>query len=285
MALLVNSDNLLSIAAKEGYAIPAYNINNLEWARFILEACQEDKSPVILAVTEKSVSYFGGTKVVYNSIKSLIEELSITIPVVLHLDHGSSVTICKEAIDSGFTSVMMDASKKTFQENVIETNDVISYAKSKNVSVEAEIGILNNEESKDLECNNVTVEEAKDFVLQTGVKSLAPSVGNQHGIYKSKPNLDFELLGMICKNVKIPLVLHGASGLNDNMIKTAIFCGVAKININTDLQIIWAKKVREFLNYNKEVCDPRTIISSGKQAIKEMVHYKNNLFGSKNRAF
>lgn len=284
MALLVNSDSLLSMASKEGYAVPAYNINNLEWARFILEACQEDKSPVILAVTEKSISYFGGTKVVYNMVKSLIDELSITIPVVLHLDHGSSVEICKKAIDSGFTSVMMDASRKSMQDNVSDTNEVISYAANKNVSVEAEIGVLNEEEGEPLENDSVTPEDAKEFVLQTGVSSLAPSVGNKHGIYKDEPKLDFELLGLICKSVKIPLVLHGASGLNDNMIKTAIFCGVAKININTDLQIVWADAVRRFLDYNKKEYDPRVIITSGEQAIKKMVHYKNNLFGSKNRA-
>lgn len=284
MALLVNSDSLLSMASKEGYAVPAYNINNLEWARFILEACQEDKSPVILAVTEKSISYFGGTKVVYNMVKSLIDELSITVPVVLHLDHGSSVEICKKAIDSGFTSVMMDASRKSIQDNVSDTNEVISYAANKNVSVEAEIGVLNEEEGESLENDSVTPEDAKEFVLQTGVSSLAPSVGNKHGIYKDEPKLDFELLGLICKSVKIPLVLHGASGLNDNMIRTAIFCGVAKININTDLQIVWADALRRFLDYNKKEYDPRVIIASGEQAIKKMVHYKNNLFGSKNRA-
>lgn len=284
MALLVNSDSLLSMASKEGYAVPAYNINNLEWARFILEACQEDKSPVILAVTEKSISYFGGTKVIYNMVKGLVDELSITIPVVLHLDHGSSVEICKKAIDSGFTSVMMDASRKSMQDNVSDTNEVISYAANKNVSVEAEIGVLNEEEGEPLENDSVTPEDAKEFVLQTGVSSLAPSVGNKHGIYKDEPKLDFELLGLICKSVKIPLVLHGASGLNDNMIKTAIFCGVAKININTDLQIVWADAVRRFLDYNKKEYDPKVIIASGEQAIKKMVHYKNNLFGSKNRA-
>ena len=282
--MLVNSDSLLSMASKEGYAVPAYNINNLEWARFILEACQEDKSPVILAVTEKSISYFGGTKVIYNMVKGLVDELSITIPVVLHLDHGSSVEICKKAIDSGFTSVMMDASRKSMQDNVSDTNEVISYAANKNVSVEAEIGVLNEEEGESLENDSVTPEDAKEFVLQTGVSSLALSVGNKHGIYKDEPKLDFELLGLICKSVKIPLVLHGASGLNDNMIKTAIFCGVAKININTDLQIVWADAVRRFLDYNKKEYDPRVIIASGEQAIKKMVHYKNNLFGSKNRA-
>lgn len=283
--LLVNSNNLLSNALKEGYAIAAYNINNLEWTRFILEACNDDKAPVILAVTEKSISYFGGVKVVYSVVKSLIEELNITVPVVLHLDHGTSFEICKDAVDAGFTSVMLDASAKSFEENVSDTIKVIKYAKSKNVSVEAEIGSMNYEEDNSNVIGNYTsVEEAKDFVIQTGVDSLAPSIGNKHGIYQGEPNLDFELLGAICKSAKIPLVLHGASGLGDNLIKTSIFCGVAKININTDLQIAWSSKVRKFFEKDKEEYDPRKIIKSGEQAIKKVVHDKNALFGSKHRA-
>lgn len=283
--MLVNSNNLLNNALKDGYAIAAYNINNLEWTRFILEACEEDKSPVILAVTEKSISYFGGVKVVYSVVKSLISELKITVPVVLHLDHGSSVEICKSAIDAGFTSVMLDASSKSFEENVSETLRVINYAKEKNVSVEAEIGSMNVEEENSRGNVNYTdAYEAKDFVIQTGVDFLAPSIGNKHGIYKETPNLNFELLGAICKSVKIPLVLHGASGLDDNQIKTAIFCGVAKINVNTDLQIKWAEKVRKYLDSNKKEYDPRKIIKAGENEIKRVVHEKNTLLGSKHRA-
>lgn len=278
--MLVNSNSLLNNALKDGYAIPAYNINNLEWAKYILEACDEDKSPVILAVTEKSIEYFGGFKVVYNVVKSLIDELKIKVPVVLHLDHGSSIEACKKAIDAGFTSVMLDASSKSFEENANDTIEVIKYAKEKNVSVEAELGTIFSNEAGEY----TTSYEAKDFVLQTGVDSLAPSIGNKHGIYETTPNLDFELLGEICKLCKIPMVLHGASGLDDNKIKTAIFCGVSKININTDLQVVWAKAVRNFLSYDKKVYDPRKIISSGETEIKRLIHKKNSIFGSKNRA-
>ena len=283
--MLVNSDNILNSALKEGYAIPAYNINNLEWARFILEACNEDKSPVILGVTESAISYFGGCKVVYNIVKNLIDELNINIPVVLHLDHGKSAHICKKAIDSGFTSVMLDASSKSLSENILQTNEVISYAKKRNVSVEAEIGSLQG--SEDAEYTNLTyttIDEATEFVMQTNVNTLAPAIGNVHGIYKNEPKLDFELLGAICKAIKIPLVLHGASGLDDNKIKTSIFCGVAKININTDLQIAWSNKVREYLEKEKNVYDPRKIIKAGEHALKKVVHEKNTLFGSKHRA-
>lgn len=279
--VLVNSESLLNKALKEGYAVPAYNINNLEWTRYILEACNDDKSPVILAVTEKTVDYMGGFKLVYNMVKNLMEELNIRVPVVLHLDHGSSFESCKRAIDTGFTSVMIDASIKGLEENIDETNKVISYATTRNVSVEAEIGSMNDIDALEAYTN---LEDAKAFVLQTGVNSLAPMVGNKHGIYKEDPVINFELLGAICKEVKVPLVLHGASGLDENKIRTAIFCGVCKININTELQLVWANKVREFLQSNKEAYDPRIIIASGKEAIKKLIHEKNVLFGSKNRA-
>lgn len=272
--MLVNSRELLIKALKNGYAVPAYNINNLEWARFILEACNSDKSPVVLAVSEGTVSYFGGYKVVYNTVKSLINELDIKIPVVLHLDHAHSCISCKNAIDAGFTSVMIDASNKSLDENIKDTNEVIIYAKEKDVSVEAEIGTLDN---------YTNLNDAISFVMQTGVDSLAPAIGNKHGIYKDKPNLDFELLGAICKNVKVPLVLHGASGLDENKIKTAIFCGVCKININTDLQIAWTKAVRKYLECNKDVYDPRKIIASGEDAIKKVIHQKNGMFSCKNK--
>ena len=283
--MLVNSNDILSKALKEGYAVPAYNINNLEWAKYILEACNEDKSPVILAVTEKSVNYCGGFKVIYNMVKSLVDSLNVKVPVVLHLDHGSSFESCKEAIDAGFTSVMLDKSKENLEKNILETNKVIDYANLKNVSVEAEIGTMNEEENhSDTTIVYADLEDTKTFVLQTGVNSLAPAIGNKHGVYKGEPKIDFELLGAICKEVKIPLVLHGASGLDENKIRTAIFCGVCKININTDLQITWSKAVRNFLEYDKDVYDLRIIIASGEKELKNLVHEKNNLFGSKNRA-
>lgn len=275
--MLVNSNNMLSTALKEGYAVPAYNINNLELTKFILEACNEDKSPVILAVSATSITYFGGAKVVYSVVNSLIKELDIKVPVVLHLDHGPSVEICKEAIDAGFTSVMIDSSRKVFEENVADTLEVVNYAKDKNISVESELGAIEKG-------SFTSVDEAKDFVLQTGINSLAPAIGNYHGIYKGEPELNFELLGEICKYVKTPIVLHGASGLDNNKIKTAVFCGVTKINIDTDIRVAWTHAVRNFLEYDKEVYDIRKIIKSGEKAVKKVVHEKNELFGSKNRA-
>lgn len=277
--MLVNSESLLRDALKNGYAIPSYNINNLEWTRFILEACQKDNSPVVLSVTPCSVKYFGGYRVVFNVVKSLITDLKIKIPVVLNLDHGSSFSECKSAIDAGFTSVMIDASRSSIEENIKITNSVIEYAKQKNITVEAEVGWLDDKDS------HTKIEDITQFVLKTGVHSIAPAIGNYHGFYKKEPKLDFELLGAIAKEVRIPLVLHGASFLDENKIKTAIFCGVSKININTDLQKAWSDSIRVFLNCDKSVCDPRLIIKSGEDALKKRVHYNNLLFGSINRAF
>ena len=275
--MLVNSRELLIKASKDGYAIGAYNINNLEFARYILEACNEDKAPVIIAVSEPAINYMGGYEVVSSIVRSLINDLNIKVPVVLHLDHAKSFESCKKAIDKGFTSVMIDASDKTLEENILITNKVKEYADPRGVTVEAELGSLTG--------LYTDVNDCMSFISETKVDSLAPSIGNKHGIYKEEANLNFELLGNICKEAKLPLVLHGASGLDDNKIKTAIFCGVSKININTDIQLVWSKKVREFINENKNVYDPRLIIASGKQAVKDLIHVKNELLESKRKAF
>lgn len=275
--MLVNSRELLIKASKDGYAIGAYNINNLEFSRYILEACNEDKAPVIIAVSEPAINYMGGYEVVSSIVRSLINDLNIKVPVVLHLDHAKSFESCKKAIDKGFTSVMIDASDKTLEENILITNKVKEYADPRGVTVEAELGSLTG--------LYTDVNDCMSFISETKVDSLAPSIGNKHGIYKEEANLNFELLGNICKEAKLPLVLHGASGLDDNKIKTAIFCGVSKININTDIQLVWSKKVREFINENKNVYDPRLIIASGKQAVKDLIHEKNELLESKRKAF
>lgn len=281
--MLVNSNLILSKALKEGYAVPQYNINNLEWTRFILETCEEDKAPVILGVTSKTIEYFGGYKLVYNLVKNMIDELNIKVPVVLHLDHATSFEECKSAIDAGFTSVMIDVSNKVFVENTEMTSKVHRYAKEKNVSVEAELGDFGIDDSLESNYLYARLDECKNFVLNTGIESLSPCIGNKHGIYNGDEKLDFNLLGAICKEVKIPLVLHGASGLDENKLKTAIFCGVAKVNINTDLQIAWSGAVRKYLNYDKEVYDPRKIIKSGEKELKKIIHEKNTILGCKNK--
>lgn len=278
--MIVNCKDILEDAYKGGYAIGSYNVHNLEWAKYILEASKEDRSPVIMAFSEKSVSYMGGYSVCVNLIKSLCFELKINIPVVIHLDHATSFESCKKAIDSGFTSVMIDASNLDLEDNIKITNKVLEYASERKVTVEAEIGKIGDSKEYD----TIPIEEISEFYLRTSVDMLAISIGNKHGFYDEDDKLDFELLGSAAKEVRIPLVLHGASFLDDNKIKTAIFCGVSKININTELMYNWALSVRDYLNQNGKVYDPRSIISSGEHIIKRMVHEKNELFGSKNRA-
>ena len=278
--MLVNSKELFTSAIRSGYAIPAYNINNLEWIKFILEACKEDKSPVILAVTPKSVEYFGGYGVVVSLVNSMMDDLDVKIPVVLHLDHAKDFLSCKKAIDVGFTSVMIDASLKTFEDNVKLTSELVNYAKTHNVSVEAGFNKL----SSDGAYVYSDLEESLDFVLRTGIDSFAPLVGNVHGFYKGNEIINFELLGSLCKETKIPLVFHGASGLDDNKLKTAVFCGVTKVNFNTDLMHAWSLSVRNYLEHDKTVYDPRMIITSGEKALKKVVHHKNLVLGCKNKA-
>ena len=283
--MLVNMKEIL-LKAKEGkYAIPQLNINNLEWTKFILEECNNLNSPVILGVSEGAAKYMGGYKVVTNMVTALIETLNITIPVVIHLDHGSSFESCKSAIDSGFTSVMIDASKLSLEENIKTTKEVVEYAKERNVSVEAEIGhIGGNEDGVTGGILYADKEECKILVRETGIDTLAPALGSAHGLYKGEPKLEFDLMREISEETNLPLVLHGGTGIPDYQIKKAIECGTCKINLNTELQISWATGVRELLDNNKEVYDPRKIIKGGEKNIKEAIKEKINLLGSINKA-
>lgn len=283
--MLVNMKEMLNKADSGKYAVPQFNINNLEWTRFILEECQELNSPVILGVSEGAIKYMGGYKTVSNLVKSLIRDLTITIPVALHLDHGSSYESCIKAIDNGFTSVMIDASKYPLEENINITKQVVLYAKDKNVTVEAEVGAVGGEEDGIAnELAYAKIEDAVKLVDSTNIDFLAPALGSVHGIYKGKPKLDFERMVKIHELTNLPLVLHGGSGIPDELIKKAISCGITKININTELQIAWSNAVRIFLNENDKVYDPRKIIKGGEIAMKEMIKEKIILFGSNNKA-
>ena len=283
--MLENMKDMLNKADCGKYAVPHFNINNLEWTRFILEECQELNSPVILGVSEGATKYMGGYKTVSNLVKSLISDLNITIPVALHLDHGSSYESCVKAIDNGFTSVMIDASKYPLDENINITKQVVLYAKDKNVTVEAEIGAVGGEEDGVAnELAYAKVEDAVKLVSETNIDFLAPALGSVHGIYKGEPKLDFERMVKIHDLVKLPLVLHGGSGIPDELIKKAISCGITKININTELQIAWSKDVRKYLEENKVVYDPRKVIKSGEMAMKDMIKEKIILFGSNGKA-
>lgn len=283
--MLVNSKKMLEDAKEGHYAIPHFNINNLEWTRFILEECEKEKSPVILGVSEGASKYMGGFKVVSNMVEDLDEALSITVPVCLHLDHGSSVASCKEAVDSGFTSVMIDASKYTLQENIEMTKEVVAYAHERNVTVEAEIGHIGGEEDGTAdELAYAKVEDACLLASETGIDTLAPALGSVHGPYKGEPKLDFEKMVEIRRRSNLPLVLHGGSGIDDEKIKKAIDAGICKLNINTELQMEWTKAVRAFLKENETVYDPRKVIKAGEVQMKKAICAKIHLLSSSKKA-
>lgn len=282
--MLVNAKDLLIKAMNDNYAIPQFNINNLEWTKYILEVVQKLKSPVILGVSEGAVKYMGGYKIVYNIVSGLINDLKITMPVVLHLDHGHSFDSCKEAIDQGFTSVMIDASCYDLETNITLTKEVVAYATLKNVSVEAELGEINQATSNlKQKPSYVRVEDAILFVKETKLDLLAPALGSVHGLYQGIPKLNFKLMNKLKDKIKLPLVLHGGTGIPNDLITKAISCGITKININTDLQVVWANEVRKYLNENKDVYDPRKIIGAGEMAIKNKVNDLVFLLGSHNR--
>lgn len=280
--MLVNFKEMLMNAKKGKYAVPHLNINDLEWTKYILEKCNELQVPVILGVSEGAAKYMGGYNAVVGMVKGLMKDLNITIPVCLHVDHGSTKEACIKAIDAGFTSVMIDASRHELEENIRITKEVVDYAHERGVSVEAEVGhIGGTEDNITSSATNATLEDCLILYENTGIDSLAPALGSVHGFYKGEPNLDFETMKIINENLPIPLVLHGGTGIPDDKIKKAISCGISKININTELQSVWSKAVRKFLEENKEVYDPRKIIGSGEAAMKNRIEEIVTLFGTK----
>lgn len=255
-----------------------FNINNLEWARIILEECNSLNVPVILGASEGAIKYMGGYHVVVEMVKALIYDLKISNDVCLHLDHGSSFDSCKLAIDAGFTSVMIDASKLELEDNIRETKKVVDYAHKYGVSVEGEIGHVGGMED-DVKSSILLADydECVRFVHETEIDSLAPAIGTVHGIYKGELNIDFDLIKRLHDNIDVPLVMHGGSGLDHSILIKAIKCGISKINVNSDIQSIWQKEVVKFINENPNVYDPRKVIMSGANAMKEFIDRKINI--------
>jgi len=283
---LVSMTEMLNKALEGKYAVGQFNINNLEWTQAILAAAEEEKSPVILGVSEGAARHMGGFKTVVMMVQGLLEDMKITVPVAIHLDHGSSFDKCKEAIDAGFTSVMIDASHHPFEENVETTKAVVEYAHSKGVSVEAELGTVGGQED-DVIADGVIyadAQECKELVEKTGIDCLAPALGSVHGPYKGEPNLGFKEMEEIKNLTNMPLVLHGGTGIPEADIKKSISLGTSKINVNTENQIAFTRKVREVLAANTEVYDPRKFIGPGRDAIKATVIGKIREFGSNNKA-
>ena len=279
--MLVNMIDILNDAKEKKYAVAHFNINNLEWTRFILEETNKLGVPVIIGVSESAIEYMGGYVTVANLVKNLVQYLGVVVPVSIHLDHGSSFESCKKAIDSGFTSVMIDASKYDLETNISITKEVVDYAKERNVSVEAEVGHVGTNNNGNIEdIMYADVNECIKFCNETKVDFLAPALGSVHGPYVGEPKLNFERMKEISTKCNIPLVLHGGSGIYDEQIKKAIECGICKININTELQQVWAKELRNNLNINDKVYDPRKIIKFGEVAMKKLIDEKIKLLNT-----
>jgi len=287
--MLVNAKKML-IKAKAGkYAVAQININNLEWAKATLEVAQENESPIILGVTSGAAKYMGGFKTVVKMVEGLIDELNIKVPVAIHLDHGGTVKIAKEAIDAGFTSVMYDGSEDPIKKNVKDTTTVVKYAKTKDVSVEAEVGTVGGTEDGVTGGVNYASLEQCEMIAKSGIDFLAASLGSVHGDYVGEPNLGFAEMSEYSKATNLPLVLHGGSGIPEAMIKKAIAAGEAKINVNTELQQVFAKGIRKYIEENKDQkgtgFDPRKLIGTyAYPNMKKVVLDKIILFGSKNKA-
>lgn len=283
---LVSMKEMLIKAKAEGYAVGQFNLNNLEFTQAILQAAQAENSPVILGVSEGAARYMSGFKTVVKMVEGLMEDLKVTVPVAIHLDHGSSFEKCKEAIDAGFTSVMIDASHHSFEENIEITSKVVEYAHSKGVSVEAELGTVGGQED-DVVAEGVIYadpKECEELVKRTGIDCLAPALGSVHGPYKGEPNLGFKEMEEIGKITGLPLVLHGGTGIPTKDIQQSVSLGTAKINVNTENQISSAKAVREALAAKPEEYDPRKYLGPARDAIKETVIGKIREFGSSGRA-
>lgn len=286
---LVSAKGILEKARAEGYAVGAFNINNLEWTQAILETAEEMKAPVLLGVSEGAVKYMGGFKTVSALVAALVEDLNITVDVALHLDHGSYDGSLK-AIDAGFTSVMFDGSHYDFEENLEKTKEVVAYAHARGISVEAEVGSIGGEEDGIIGTGELADPAECKTLADTGIDFLAAGIGNIHGKYPENwQGLDFGVLGAIQDATgQIPLVLHGGSGIPEDQIKRAVSLGVAKINVNTELQLVFAEATRKYIEAGKDLegkgFDPRKLLGPGKQAIKEGVKEKIELFGSANKA-
>lgn len=285
---LVSMKEMLIKAKKEGYAVGQFNINNLEFTQAILKAAEEEKSPVILGVSEGAARYMDGFYPVVQLVKALMTEYEITVPVAIHLDHGSSFEKCMQAIRAGFTSVMIDGSHLPLEENIALTKKVVDAAHAVGVSVEAELGRIGGQEDDidvtDAEAMYAIPAECKELVEKTGVDCLAPALGSVHGPYKGKPKLGFKQMEEINELIDVPLVLHGGTGIPLEDIQKAIKLGHAKINVNTENQIAMTKVVRDILNEKPDLYDPRKYLGPARDAIKETVKNKMREFGSSGKA-
>ncbi len=286
---LVSAREMLLKARKEGYAVGQFNINNLEWTKAILTAAEEAKSPVILGVSEGAARYMTGFDTVVGMVNGMLKNLNITVPVAIHLDHGSFEG-AKAAIEAGFSSVMFDGSHYPIDENVEKTTEIVEYAHSRGISVEAEVGAIGGEEDGVVGSGEVADPQECKRIADLGVDILAAGIGNIHGKYPDNwPGLRFDVLKEV-QDVTggMPLVLHGGTGIPGDMIQEAIGLGVSKINVNTECQLVFAAATRQYVEEGKDLVgkgfDPRKLLAPGAKAIVQTVKEKMELFGSVNKA-
>ena len=287
--MLVSAKEMLTKAKAGKYAVGQFNINNLEWTKAILLTAQENNSPVILGVSEGAGKYMGGYKTIVGMVNGLLEELNITVPVALHLDHGS-FDGAKACIAAGFSSVMFDGSHYPIEENVAKTTELVNICNEKGLSLEAEVGSIGGEEDGVVGAGECADPEECKSIADLGVTMLAAGIGNIHGKYPANwAGLSFETLDAIQQLTgDMPLVLHGGTGIPEDMIKKAISLGVAKINVNTECQLAFADATRKYIEAGKDLegkgFDPRKLLAPGFEAIKATVKEKMELFGSVNKA-
>ncbi|MCF8008526.1 MAG: class II fructose-1,6-bisphosphate aldolase [Halanaerobiales bacterium] len=282
---LVPMADILKKANEEYYAVGGFNINNMEFLQGIIWAAEETNSPLILQASEGAIKYIGMDYLV-NMVKAAVKDTHIS--VALHLDHGSSYDVIMRCIREGFSSVMYDGSKYPFKQNIRMTKEVVKAAHSVGVTVEAELGKIGGAEDdvkvEDKDAKFTKPDEAEEFVEKTGVDALAIAIGTAHGVYKGKPELDFDRLKEINSRLEIPLVLHGASGVPEEDVRRAVTMGINKVNVNTNFQQAFTGKIRELLDNDPKLYDPRKYCGPGRDAIKAKVKEKIEFFGSKNRA-
>lgn len=287
--MLVSAKEMMQKARAGHYAVGAFNINNLEWTKAILLTAQELNSPVILGVSEGAGKYMGGYKTIVGMVKGLIEEQNITVPVALHLDHGSYEG-CYKCIEAGFSSVMFDGSKYPIDENVAKTKELVAVTGEKGMSLEAEVGGIGGEEDGVVSMGECADPDECKAIADLGITMLAAGIGNIHGKYpEGWPGLRFDVLEAINAKVgEMPLVLHGGTGIPADMIKKAISLGVSKINVNTECQLSFAAATRKYIEEGKDQqgkgYDPRKLLAPGFEAIKATVKEKMELFGSVGKA-
>lgn len=287
--MLVSAREMLQKAKEGHYAVGQFNINNLEWTKAVLMAAQENNSPVILGVSEGAGKYMTGYKTVVGMVNGMMEELNITVPVALHLDHGSYGG-CLECIEAGFSSIMYDGSHGPIEENIAHTKELVELCNKKGISLEAEVGAIGGEEDGVVGDGEFADPQECKTIADLGIDFLAAGIGNIHGQYPDNwPGLNFECLAEIQKLTgTMPLVLHGGTGIPDEMVKKAITLGVSKVNVNTDCQLSFTAATRKYFEANKDKAgkgfDPRKVLAPGTEAIKVTVVEKMQLFGSVGRA-